>query len=171
MTAMIRRLLPWFLLGLIVAAGLVWSFWPRTVPVEVASVTRGPLRVEVSDEGRTRVREIYQVSAPVAGRLLRVEGHAGDAVVGGKTIVADLLPTAPAFLDVRTRAQAETAVQSASAMRDLAATFEKRMVAELAFATADLQRARRLAESGAISRANLQRDAGPGVGTYPAGPA
>lgn len=157
MTAMIRRLLPWFLLGLIVAAGLVWSFWPRTVPVEVASVTRGPLRVEVSDEGRTRVREIYQVSAPVAGRLLRIEGHAGDAVVGGKTIVADLLPTAPAFLDVRTRAQAETAVQSASAMRDLAATFEKRMVAELAFATADLQRARRLAESGAISRANLER--------------
>lgn len=156
MTATIRRLLPWFLLGLIVAGGLVWSFWPRAVPVEVAKVTRGPLRVEVSDEGRTRVREIYQVSAPVAGRLLRIERHAGD-VVGAKTIVADLLPTAPAFLDVRTRAQAEAAVQSASAMRDLAATFEKRMAAELAFATADFQRARRLAESGAISRTNLER--------------
>ena len=156
MTPTIRRRLPWSLLALAVVGALVWSFWPRAVPVEAATVTRGPLRVEVSDEGRTRVREVYQVSAPVAGRLLRVEKHAGDAVEGGK-IVADLLPTAPAFLDVRTRAQAETAVQSAAAMRDLAATFMKRMTAELAFASADLQRAKRLSESGAISRANLER--------------
>ena len=157
MTPIIRRLLPWSFLGLVVLGGLVWSFWPRAVPVEVARVTRGPLRVEVSDEGRTRVREVYQVSAPVAGRLLRIEGHAGDAVVGGKTVVAHLMPSVPAFLDVRSRAQAETAVQSASAMRDLAATFEKRMTAELAFAVADLRRARQLATSGAISRANLER--------------
>lgn len=157
MTPIIRRLLPWSFLGLVVLGGLVWSFWPRAVPVEVARVTRGPLRVEVSDEGRTRVREVYQVSAPVAGRLLRIEGHAGDAVVGGKTVVAHLMPSVPAFLDVRSRAQAETAVQSASAMRDLAATFEKRMTAELAFAMADLRRARQLATSGAISRANLER--------------
>ena len=157
MTPIIRRLLPWSFLGLVVLGGLVWSFWPRAVPVEIAHVTRGPLRVEVSDEGRTRVREVYQVSAPVAGRLLRIEGHAGDAVVGGKTVVAHLMPSVPAFLDVRSRAQAETAVQSASAMRDLAATFEKRMTAELAFAVADLRRARQLATSGAISRANLER--------------
>ena len=157
MTPIIRRLLPWSFLGLAVFGALVWSFWPRAVPVEVAPVTRGPLRVEVSDEGRTRVREVYQVSAPVAGRLLRIEGHAGDRVVGRKTVVAHLLPSVPAFLDVRSRAQAETAVQSASAMRDLAASFEKRMTAELAFATADLQRARQLATSGAISRANLER--------------
>ena len=157
MTPTIRRRLPWSLLALAVVGALVWSFWPRAVPVEAATVTRGPLRVEVSDEGRTRVREVYQVSAPVAGRLLRIEGHAGDAVVGGKTVVAHLMPSVPAFLDVRSRAQAETAVQSASAMRDLAATFEKRMTAELAFAMADLRRARQLATSGAISRANLER--------------
>lgn len=157
MSPTFRRLLPWLVLGLLVVGGLAWSFWPQAVPVETASVTRGPLRVEVTDEGRTRVREIYQVSAPVAGRLLRIEKHAGDAVEGGRTVVADLLPTAPAFLDVRTRAQAETAVQSAAAMRDLAATFMKRMTAELAFADADLQRAKKLSVSGAISRANLER--------------
>lgn len=157
MTPSVRRLLPWSLLGLLVAGGLIWSFWPQSVPVEVASVIRGRLRVEVADEGRTRVREIYQVSAPVSGRLLRVKSRAGDAVVGGKTIVADLLPAVPAFLDVRTRAQAEAAVQSASAMRNLAATFEKRMTAELAFAAADFQRAKRLAASNAISHVNLER--------------
>lgn len=152
-----RRLLPWLLLGLLVAGGLIWSFWPQTVPVETATVTRGPLRVEVTDEGRTRVREIYQISAPVAGRLLRIEKHAGDSVEGGKTVVADLLPASPAFLDVRTHAQAETAVKSATAMRDLAASFEKRMAAELAFADSDLKRAKKLAESDAISRASLER--------------
>ena len=156
MTPIVRRRLPWSLLALAVVGALVWSFWPRAVLVEAVTVTRGPLRVEVTDEGRTRVREVYQVSAPVAGRLLRVEKHAGDAVESGKT-VAELLPTAPAFLDVRTSAQAEAAVQSAAAMRDLAATFMKRMTAELAFANADLQRAKRLSESGAISRANLER--------------
>src|SRR5579859_8220548 len=115
------------------------------------------MRVEVSDEGRTRVREIYVVSAPVAGRLLRVQGHAGDPVIGGKTVVADLLPTAPSFLDVRSRAQAESAVKSAEAARSLAAAEVTRAKAETEFAASDLRRARLLAQSDSISRANLER--------------
>lgn len=157
MTSSLRRVMPWLLLGSLTAGGLAWSFWPRAVPAETATVTRGPLRVEVTDEGRTRVREIYQISAPVPGQLLRIERHAGDVVEGGKTVVAELLPTAPAFLDIRTRAQAEAAVKSATAMRDLAASFEKRMEAELTFAAGDVKRARKLAESNAISRVNLDR--------------
>jgi HlyD family secretion protein len=157
MTPNTRRTLLAAALGLLVAAALVWSFWPRPVPVEIASVTRGAMRVDVSDEGRTRVREIYQLSAPVDGRLLRVEVHAGDMVEGGKTIVAELLPTAPSFLDVRTRAQAESAVKSAEAARTLAAAEVTRAKAELAFVVSDLKRATTLAQSDAISRANLER--------------
>jgi len=115
------------------------------------------MRVDVSDEGRTRVREAFQLSAPVSGRLLRIEKHAGDAVIGGKTVVADLLPTAPSFLDVRTRAQAESAVKAAEAARSLAAAEVTRARAELAFSLSERTRAETLVPSESISRANLER--------------
>lgn len=152
-----RRALVITALGLIAAGGLGWSFWPRAIPVEVATVTRGPMAVEVSDDGRTRIREIYRLSAPVTGKLLRVEVHAGDRVIGGKTRVAELQPIPPSFLDVRTRAQASAAVESAQAAQTLAAAEVRRQRAQLAFATSDYNRAKALARIDAISRANLER--------------
>lgn len=157
MTPATRRTLIWLGLGLLVAAGLTWSFWPQSVEVDVAHVMRGPMQVDVSDEGRTRVREIYRVSAPVAGRLLRIEKHAGDCVTGSETVVGDLLPGAPSFLDVRTRAQAEAAVKSAEAAKTLAEAEVRRAKAELDFATSDLKRAAALAKADAISKAGLER--------------
>ncbi len=156
MTPVKRSLLIWFMLGALVVSGMVWSFWPESVQVDMATVTRGPMQVNVSDEGRTRVREVYQVSAPVSGRLLRIDKHAGDKVVGGETVVGDLLPTAPGFLDVRSRAQAEAAVKSAEAAKDLAAAEVQRAKADLAFAVSDLKRARALVAGGAISKAELE---------------
>ncbi len=151
-----RRVLIWLVLGALVVSGLVWSFWPEPVPVDVAWVTRGPMQVNVSDEGRTRVREVYRVSAPVSGRLLRIDRHAGDKVTGGETVVGDLLPTAPSFLDVRSRTQAEAAVKSAEAAKDLAAAEVRRAKADLAFAVSDLKRAQSLVIGGAISKAELE---------------
>jgi len=155
MTSSMRRILIWSAVALLLLAGLGWSFWPRTLQVESALATRGPLAVEVSDEGRTRVKESYQVSAPVAGRLLRVEKHAGDQVTAD-TIVADLLPTAPGFLDVRSRTQGEAALKSAIAARDLARTLIERANSELAFANADLARSRSLAAAKAVSQVTLE---------------
>jgi HlyD family secretion protein len=157
MSPSLRRFLPAVAIGLIVIAALAWSFWPRPVPVDVASVSTGPMEVTVSDEGRTRVREIYQLSAPVNGRLLRIEVHAGDAVIAGKSAVGELLPIAPSFLDVRTRTQAEAAVKSAEAARALAVAELNRAKAELAFAASDLKRATLLEKSEAISTANVER--------------
>lgn len=157
MSPAIRRALLGSVLTLVVAGVLAWSFWPRPVPVETAAVTRGPMAVEVSDNGRTRVREIYRLSAPVAGRLLRVEVHAGDSVVGGKTRVAELQPVPPSFLDVRTRAQAAAAVAAAQAAQTLAAAEVRRQRAQLEFATADYHRSLALARINGISRADLER--------------
>lgn len=157
MTPSRRRTLLMIAAGLLVIAALAWSFWPRPVAVELATVSRGPMEVDVSDEGRTRVREIYQISAPVNGKLLRVNVHPGDFVDGGKTKIAELLPVAPSFLDVRTRTQAESAINSAQAARNLAAAEVTRARAELAFATSDLKRAMALVSSGFISKANLER--------------
>lgn len=152
-----RRVLASAAVGLLVAGGLVWSFWPRPLPVDVAQVSQGRMTVQVADEGRTRVREIYQVSAPVAGLLLRIDAHAGDEVQGGATKVAELLPTAPGFLDVRTRTQLESSVKSAAAARSLAAAGVTRAEASLAYATADLKRAQTLIKTNVIARADLER--------------
>ena len=75
----------------------------------------GPLQVTVEEEGRTRVRDRYVVSAPVPGRMQRIELEPGDPVVAGKTVLAPFEPTDPALLDVRTRAELEARVQAADA--------------------------------------------------------
>ena len=48
---------------------IAWSFRPQPVPVDFATVSRGTLRVTIDEDGMTRVRERYVVSAPVAGRM------------------------------------------------------------------------------------------------------
>ena len=56
------------------------EFWPQPVAVEVATVGRGPLRVTVDEDGKTRIKERYVVSTPLAGRLQRIDLDPGDAV-------------------------------------------------------------------------------------------
>src|SRR5882724_6066484 len=80
-----RRRLP-LLGGVLLVALIVVGLWPRAVPVEVATVTRGPLVVTVDEEGMTRVKHRYVVSAPVAGQLQRIDWKAGALVEAGKTV-------------------------------------------------------------------------------------
>src|ERR1051326_2686170 len=70
-------------LGALIVVGL----WPRAIPVESAAVTRGPLVVTVDEEGMTRVRNRYIVSAPIAGQMRRIDLKAGAEVEAGKTVV------------------------------------------------------------------------------------
>lgn len=145
------------LIGAAVIAGLVYAFWPRPVLVDMATVVRGPLTVTVSGDGQTRVREVYVVSAPVSGRVLRIERHVGDGVAADETVLATIEPSDPAFLDLRARRQAEANVHAAEAARALAAAEVERVRAELDYAGAELERARRLAAGGTISDVALDR--------------
>jgi HlyD family secretion protein len=61
----------WISAAVIVAAMLVYAFRPQAVPVDMTEAEVGPMVVAVRDEGRTRVRNEYVVSAPVSGQLLR----------------------------------------------------------------------------------------------------
>lgn len=141
----------------LVALALYFAFRPRPVAVDVAMVSRGPLKVAVRDDGETRVMEIYDVSAPIPGRVLRLQGEVGDPVVAGDTILAHILPSSPAFLDQRTRSQLEAAVEAASAARTLAAADLGRLEAETDYAQTELRRAERLATDRTISAAALDR--------------
>ena len=71
--------------------------------------------VTVEEEARTRVRDRYVVSAPLPGRMRRIELEPGDPVVAGKTVLALFQPTDPALLDVRTRAELAARVKAADA--------------------------------------------------------
>ena len=55
---------------------------PDAVEADLAKADRGDVRVEVVDEGKTRMHDIYVISAPVTGRVLRVEVEPGDEVRG-----------------------------------------------------------------------------------------
>lgn len=143
--------------GAIVVAALTYAFWPRPVMVDLGSVAHAPLEVTINEEGKTRVREAYVVSAPVAGRLLRVDVKAGDAVIGGETTVARLLPLPPPQLDVRTREQAKAGVGAAEATLHVAQTDLKKARVEKELADLELRRARALREGGVATEATLDR--------------
>lgn len=113
----LRRMVSYVVTVAALAAGAAWAFWPRAVPVDVAVVTRGPMRVTVDEDGRTRIKERYVLSSPLAGRTLRLQLHPGDAVESGRTVVAAIEPTDPGLLDVRARAEAEARLGAADAAR------------------------------------------------------
>ena len=155
MTPAVKRLLLWGPLALVLALALAWLFRPAAVPVDLITIDRGPLTVSVSDEGETRVRDMYVVSAPVPGRMRRIELEVGDAVVADQTLVARIEPSDPSFLDVRSEAEARASADAAAAGRTHAEAQVRRAQAELEFAQAELQRMRALARSHTVSENDL----------------
>jgi HlyD family secretion protein len=145
------------LIGLGLAASIVWALWPQPVPVDMAAITSGPLEVTVEDEGITRIREVYTVSSPIGGKMLRSPREVGDEVFADKTLVAEIEPTAPTFLDVRSQRVNEAAVQAAQAAVDLAEAQIKQAKSQLEFAKNDLRRAEELAASKTISARALEK--------------
>jgi len=134
---------------------LFWAFRPQPVNVETATATRGPLLVTVDHEGKTRVKDRFVVSAPLAGRLQRVALKAGDSVEAGKTLIAVIEPTDPDLLNPRAFAEAEARVKAAeAAVKQTTAQCEgARSLHELA--RGDLKRAQNTAKKGVSSQADL----------------
>ena len=153
----LRRLV-YLVLIVVVGGGLAVAFQPKPVAVDMETVEMGPMLVTIDAEGKTRVKHIYVVSAPVSGRKLRIPVEIGDRVEAGKTLLAAIEPSDPVFLDVRSHAEAEAAVKAGQAGQALASAELKRIEAELDFARADLARADALVKRGTISRRDLERN-------------
>lgn len=154
-TATRRRLWFWIPPVAVLLVVLAWLFRPQPVAVDLAPVERGPLSVTVADEGETRVKDVFVVSAPVAGLMRRIELEAGDPVEADDTVVARIEPADPTFLDPRSQAEASAAVRSAEAARTHAAAEVRRVQAELEFAQAELRRYEGLTARAAISANDL----------------
>lgn len=152
-----KRWIGWGLVGAAIASLLAWALWPRSEPVEIVNVTQGPLIVTLDEEGETRVRERYVVSAPVAGRLLRIELEPGDPVIAGETVLAIFQPREATLLDPRTRAEFEAEIRALEAELERAKHERDRASAELEFARRDRDRARRLAAQNVLSEEQLDQ--------------
>ena len=147
--------LPWLVIAAGVAGFVIYGLQPEPVEVDLVAVSRGMLEVTVDDDGETRIRERYIVSAPVAGKLFRIDLRAGDTVEQGMTELARIEPVTPALLDARARLEAEARVGAAQAALRKADAARKHEEEALSLALADFERAVGLLDEEAISRADF----------------
>lgn len=142
------------IIGALIAVAIVLAlvFLLRAPPVEVEAgeVTRGPMTVTVDDLGETRVTNLYTVSAPITGELLRVALKPGDQAVARRTVLARVQPAEPGPLDARVLRQAEANIGALQA--DLAASRENE-----ALTRRELARVEPLARRGFVAQAALDR--------------
>ena len=135
---------------MLLIALIIAGLWPKPAPVETARVSIGKLRTTVNEEGKTRIRQRYVVSAPVVGQLRRIPFKAGAEIAATQTVVAVIDPISPALLDVRTRMLSEAGRDSAAAQLERAKTQHK-------FAASELKRNEGLHREKTVSTQELEQ--------------
>ncbi|MEG3145145.1 HlyD family efflux transporter periplasmic adaptor subunit [Sphingomonas sp. RT2P30] len=143
------------LIALVVGAALFFATRKAPVEVEASAVVRGPITVTVDDLAETRVRDLYTVSAPITGELLRVPLKPGAEVVAGTTLLARIQPAEPGVLDARALAQIEGNVRALEAQAAAARAQVGDALASLTLADRQLARAATLRERGFATQAAL----------------
>ena len=146
------RMRIWIALAALAVLGFAWAFSPRAIEVDAALVTRADMTVTVSDDGMTRVRDVFVLSAPLDGTMSRVEVEPGDHVTVGETVISTIRPLLPPLLPARTTAQLKSNVSSAEAALAAARADAERLRAEHNRLKRDLDRAKKLLESATVSQ-------------------
>jgi HlyD family secretion protein len=136
---------------------LGWAFAPRPVEVEVATASTGRFEASIDEDGRTRLRDRFVVSAPLAGRLSRITLRPGDAVEAGAP-VASLNPALAPMLDERTARGQQARIEAAEANMKRAAARVDRAHVTLDQARNEATRTERLAAQGFVAETKLESD-------------
>lgn len=151
-----RRWLLLLIVGSGIAAWIAYGLAPRPAMVETAIVMRAPLTVSILEEGRTRVKDRYVISAPVSGYLRRNTLEVGDSVGAGQPVLwLDPLPSA--VLDPRSRAEIQARVAAAEAAVQTAREQAQAVEAEVRFRETELARIRVLVASGTVPAERLDQ--------------
>jgi HlyD family secretion protein len=132
------------------------AMWPSAIEIEAVKVERGPMQVTIDEEGETRVRQRFVVSAPLMGRVDRIELEPGDAVVRGKTVVARLTPAPSPLIDPRTTSELNAASQAAQAAVGQSRAERERAASVLTRAQSTARRLEALLKAGAVSGDELE---------------
>lgn len=144
------------IIAALLVAGLGYAFMPRPVEIDIVKVDRGNVRVTVDEDGKTRIREKYVVSAPLNGRILRINLDPGDKVEAGKTLLTSIEPRDPELLDARTIAQSEARVKAAEATLRRAEPELEKARSNQGFYEAEVARQRKAFQGGGITRSELE---------------
>ncbi len=139
-----------------VAGAIARAFMPTAVPVDLAQARGGEISVYLEEDGRTRVRERYVVSAPVAGELVRVDVEPGTRVAEGDVLASMVQPPAQ-LLDARGQAEAEARLAAAVASERQAGAGVRRASAAAELARREAARLRALAGQGVAATADRER--------------
>ncbi len=140
---------------LAIGYGVYLAMREQPLLVDLGTVERGTMTVDIDEEGVTRVRDIYTVSSPLAGQVDRIVLEEGDRVTTD-TVIASIHPLDPPFLDERTRTELQAGVEAARSAVALANVEHQRAVTSLEQAESDYQRASELALSNIVSDRELE---------------
>ena len=140
--------------GLVAAGLLAWAFAPRPVAVETAAVVTGRYEQSIEEDGRTRLKDRYTVSAPVASRVLRIALREGDRVGEGDP-VAVLMPVMSAMVDERSSREAAARYEAAKANVTRAGARVRRTEVAAEEAQLELHRTEKLTREGFLSVSRL----------------
>lgn len=149
-----RGTVTWAAAAAAAVAALAWAFWPRPIEVEGAVARQGRFEQAIEEDGRTRIKDRYTISAPVAARLERIALREGDRVAAGDA-VAVLRPVMPPMVDERSRREAQARVRAASAGVDRANARGEHARVALQEAKLERDRTERLAAEGFLAPARL----------------
>lgn len=141
------------MVGLAIGLAVVVALLPEPIEADSSVVVRGPLSVYVSEEGETRCRDRYTITAPINGRLARPVLDEGQPVARG-AVVARIYP---APIDTRQMAEAAARVDAALAEVEAARALRRQAMAESQQATSSRQRAEALVDHGLISREQFEQ--------------
>lgn len=144
----------WIAAGVAVLAALAWAFSPRPVEVETATVKQGHFEQSIEEDGRTRLKDRYTVSAPVAARVARIVLREGDRVAAGD-VVAVLTPVMSAMVDERSTREATARLKAAAAGVERASARVARARISLQEAQLEKERTEKLAGEGFLSASRL----------------
>lgn len=144
----------WLAAGVAVLAALAWAFSPRPVEVETAAVKQGHFEQSIEEDGRTRLKDRYTVSAPVAARVARRVLREGDSVAAGD-VVAVLTPVMSSMVDERSAREATARLKAAAAGVERALARMARARISLQEAQLEKERTEKLAGEGFLSASKL----------------
>ncbi len=142
-----------FVILAVILVLLVRAFMPTPMLVDTGTAAVGPMRVTISEEGRTRVKQRYLITAPASGRLARPQWNEGDRVDRGDVLAR----ITPSPLGSRESAEARARIETAEALVREAEANVARARVEQEEAVRGRERAEKLAASGSISRERLER--------------
>jgi HlyD family secretion protein len=151
-----KNIIKWVVVVIILML-FAYAFLPEPMAVDLVTIQRGQLIISIDAEGKTRIHDIYTVSTPIDGKVTRIESEVGSRVKAGQTILANMRPSNPQFLDKRSEIQAQADVDGAKAALSLSVARKNQAQVALKFGESELRRTQEMYNKRLIPVAQLEQ--------------